>query len=53
MLCESANTVHPSPIPTLSVGVVDVEHTVVMEGLCGKVKGLEQTIVTERNAVLQ
>ena len=31
--------------------VVDTEHTVVIEGLCGKVKGLEQTLVTERNAV--
>ena len=34
------------------VEVVDAEHTVIIEGLCGKVKGLEQTIVTERNAVL-
>ena len=51
MLRESANIVHPSPIPMLSVEVVDVEHTVVIEGLCGKVKGLEQTIVTECNAV--
>ena len=51
MLRESANTLHPSPIPMSSVEVVDVEHTVVIEGLCGKVKGLEQTIVTERNAV--
>ena len=24
----------------------------ILQGLCGKVKGLEQTIVTERNAVL-
>ena len=31
--------------------VVDTEHIVVIEGLCGKVKGLEQTLVTERNAV--
>ena len=31
--------------------MIDVEHTEVIEGLCGKVKGLEQTIVTERNAV--
>ena len=35
----------------LPVEVVEAEHTVVIEGLCGKVKGLEQTIVTERNAV--
>ena len=52
MLSESSNTAQPPPIPTLSVEVVDVEHTVVIEGLRGKVKGLEQTIVTERNAVL-
>ena len=50
-LNKSSNTVRlPSP-PTLSVEVVDTEHTVVIEGLCGKVKGLEQTLVTERNAV--
>ena len=40
----------PSP-PRSSVEVVDTEHTVVIEGLCGKIKGLEQTLVTERNAV--
>ena len=34
-----------------SVEVVDTKHTVVIEGLCGKIKGLEQTLVTERNAV--
>ena len=51
MLGESANTVHPSPIPTSSVEILDVEHAVVIEGFCGKVKGLEQTIVTDRNAV--
>ena len=51
VLCKSANTVHPSPIHRSSVKVVDVEYTVVIEGLCGKVKGLDQTIVTERNAV--
>ena len=52
MLSESSNTAQPPPIPTSSVEVVDAEHTVVMEGLRGKVKGLEQTIATERNAVL-
>ena len=51
MLSDSSNTIHlPSP-PTSSVEVVDAEHTVVIEGLRGKVKGLEQTIVTELNAV--
>ena len=34
------------------VETADAKHTVIIEGLCGKVKGLEQTIVTERNAVL-
>ena len=37
--------------PLSSVEVADVEQTVVIEGLQGKVKGLEQTIVNERNAV--
>ena len=51
VLIDSSKTVRlPSP-PTSSVEVVDAEHTIVIEGLCGKVKGLEQTIVTERNAV--
>ena len=48
MLSESSSTV---PVPTSSVEIVDVEHTVVIEGLRGKVKGLEQTIVIEGNAV--
>ena len=52
VLCESSNTAQPPPIPTSSVEVVDAEHTIIIEGLRGKVKGLEQTIVTERNAVL-
>ena len=48
MLSESPSM---APAPTSSAEVVEVEHTVVVEGLRGKVKGLEQTIVTERNAV--
>ena len=48
VLSESSNTVS---VPTSSVEIVDVEHTVVIEGLRGKVKGLEQTMVTECNAV--
>ena len=51
VLSESSNTVRPSSSPTSAVEVVDTAHTVVIEGLCGKVKGLEQTIVTECNAV--
>ena len=39
----------PSP-PLSSVEIVDAEQTVVIEGLRGKMKDLEQTIVTERNA---
>ena len=51
VLSESPNTEHLPSLPLPSVEVVDTEHTVVIEGLCGKVKGLEQTLVTERNAV--
>ena len=51
MLSESPNTVLLPPPPTSSVEIVDAKHTVVIEGLRGKVKGLEQTIVTECNAV--
>ena len=46
VLSESSNTAQPPPIPTSSVEAVDDEHTVIIEGLRGKVKGLEQTIVT-------
>ena len=40
--------------PSLSlqpVGIPDVEQVEVIDGLRGKMKGLEQTILTERNAV--
>ena len=40
-----------SPPPLSSVEVVYAEQTVVIEGLQGKMRGLEQTLVTERNAV--
>ena len=43
------NVFHHPHCPLLKL--VYTEHTVVIEGLCGKVKGLEQTLVTERNAV--
>ena len=50
-LSESPNIECLSSPPLPSIEVVDTEHTVVIEGLCEKVKGLEQTLVTERNAV--
>ena len=50
-LSESSNLERLSSLPLSSVEVVDAEKTVVIEGLRGKMKGLEQTIVTERNAV--
>ena len=51
VLSESSNLKRlPSP-PLSSVKVVDAEQTIVIEGLRGKMKGLEQTIVTECNAV--
>ena len=49
---ESSNAAQSLHVLTSSVEVADAEHTVIIEGLCCKVKGLEQTIVTERNAVL-
>ena len=50
-LSESSNT-ERLPLPPLSsVEVVDAEQTVAIEGLRGKMKGLEQTLVTERNVV--
>ena len=52
VLRESSKAAQSLHVPTSSVEAVDAEHTVIIEGLCGKVKGLEQTIVTERNAVL-
>ena len=59
LLTKQLKTLHQSPqvvqslhVPTSSVEAADAEHTVIIEGLCGKVKGLEQTIVTERIAVL-
>ena len=41
-----------APAPTSSVDVIEVEHTVVVEGLRGKVEGLEQTIITDCNVIL-
>ena len=51
VLIDSSNTIRPPSPPTFSLDFVDAEQTVVIEGLRGKVKGLEQTIVTECNAV--
>ena len=50
-LSESSNTEYLPSLPVSSVEVVDAEQTVVIEGLRGKMKGLEQTLVTDRNAV--
>ena len=50
-LSESSNTERLLSLPLSSGEVVDAEQTVVIEGLRGKMKGLEQTLVTERNAV--
>ena len=46
VLSDSPNTERLPLLPLPSVEVVDTEQTVVIEGLCGKVKGLEQTLVT-------
>ena len=51
VLSESFNLECPPSPPLSAVEVVDAEQTVFIEGLWGKMKGLEQTIVTERNAV--
>ena len=50
-LSESSGLERLPSLPLLSLEVADAEQTVVIEGLWGKMKGLEQTIVTERNAV--
>ena len=51
-LRQSPQVVQSLHVPPSLVEAADAEHTVIIEGLCGKVKGLEQTIVTERNALL-
>ena len=50
-LSESSNFERLPSLPLPSVEVVVAEQAVVIEGLLGKMKGLEQTIATERNAV--
>ena len=40
VLRESSNAAQSLHIPTSSVEAVDAEHTVIIEGLCVKVKGL-------------
>ena len=50
VLSESSGIKRSPSLPLPSVEVADVEQTVVIEGLRGKMKGLEQTIVTEHNA---
>ena len=51
MLSESSDIERRPLLPLQSVEVVDVEQVEVIEGLWGKMKGLEQTIVTEQNSV--
>ena len=51
VLSESSGFERPPSLPLPIVEVADPEQTVVIEGLWGKMKGLEQTIVTERVAV--
>ena len=50
-MSASSGLIRLPSLPLPSVEVVDAEQTVVIEGLRGKMKGLEQTIVTERNTV--
>ena len=50
-LRESSDLERLPSLPVPSVEVVDAEQTVVVEGPQGKMKVLEQTIITERNAV--
>ena len=50
-LSESSGLERLPSLPLPSVEVVNPEQTVVIEGHWGKVKGLEQTIVSELNAV--
>ena len=51
VLSEFSEIGHLPLLPLQSGEVADVEQTEVIEGLWGKIKGLEQTIVTEPNAV--
>ena len=51
MLSEFSDIERLPTLPLQSVEVADVEQVEVIEGLWGKKKGLEQTIVTEQNAV--
>ena len=51
VLSESSDIDRRPSLPLQAVGVPDVEQVEVIEGLPGKMKGLEQTILTERNAV--
>ena len=52
VLPESSQAARSMEVPASRIEGTDTEHTMIIEGLCGKVKGLEQTIVTERNVVL-
>ena len=50
VLSESSNIDRHPSLPQQAVEVPDVEQVEVIESLRGKMKGLEQTIVMERNA---
>ena len=51
VLSESSDIDRRPSLPLQAVGVPDVEQVEVIEGLRGKMKELEQTILTEQNAV--
>ena len=50
VVSESSDIERCPSLPLQSIEVPDVEQVEVIESLRGKMKGLEQTIVTERNA---
>ena len=51
VLSEASGIERSPSLPLLPVGIPGVEQEEVYEGLQGKLKGLEQTILAERNAV--
>ena len=51
VLSESSDVERLPSLPLQSIEVADIEQVEVIEGLQGKMKGLEQNIVMERNTV--